>query len=114
MADATHDVLIIGGGIAGMVAANRAAELGQRVVALEKGTEEKYPSNTRFTYGTFHINFNSPTTDEQKLLDIIESATEGFARKDLAHSLVKAAPRLMQWLGGEGIELIGKNTPFHS
>ena len=73
---------------------------------LEKGTEEKYPSNTRFTYGTFHINFNGPLTDEQKLLDIIESATEGTARKDLARSLVKAAPRLMDWLSGEGIALI--------
>ena len=102
----TRDVLVIGGGIAGMTAANRAAELGKRVVVLEKGTEEKYPSNTRFTYGTFHINFNGPLTDEQKLLDIIESATEGTARKDLARSLVKAAPRLMDWLSGEGIALI--------
>jgi len=106
MTDVTYDVLIIGGGIAGMVAANRAAELGKRVVVLEKGAEEKYPSNTRFTYGTLHINFNSPMTGEEELLDIIESATEGYARKDLARSLVKAAPRLMQWLGGEGIELI--------
>ena len=102
----TRDVLVIGGGIAGMTAANRAAELGKRVVVLEKGTEEKYPSNARFTYGTFHINFNGPLTDEQKLLDIIESATEGTARKDLARSLVKAAPRLMDWLSGEGIALI--------
>ena len=106
MTEVTYDVLVIGGGIAGMTAANRAAELGKRVVVLEKGSEEKYPSNTRFTYGTFHINFNGPMAGEEKLGGIIETATEGYARKDLARSLVKAAPRLMQWLGGEGIELI--------
>jgi fumarate reductase flavoprotein subunit len=102
-----YDLLVVGGGIAGMTAANRTAELGKRVVVLEKGSDEKYPSNTRFTYGTFHINFNSPLTGEQKLLDIVEAATEGYARKDLARSLVKAAPRLMQWLAGEGVALIG-------
>jgi fumarate reductase flavoprotein subunit len=32
------DVVVIGAGIAGMVAANRAAELGQRVIVLEKST----------------------------------------------------------------------------
>jgi fumarate reductase flavoprotein subunit len=106
MSDVTYDVLVIGGGIAGMVAANRAAELGKRVVVLEKGSEEKYPSNTRFTYGTLHINFNSPMTGEEKLVQIIETATEGYARKDLARTLVKAAPRLMSWLSSEGIELI--------
>ena len=106
MTDVTYDVLVIGGGIAGMIAANRAAELGKRVVVLEKGSEEKYPSNTRFTYGTLHINFNSPMAGEDKLVQIIESATEGYARKDLARTLAKAAPHLMDWLSGEGIELI--------
>ncbi len=36
------DVVVIGGGIAGLVAANRAVELGRRVALLEKGAEEKY------------------------------------------------------------------------
>jgi fumarate reductase flavoprotein subunit len=106
MSEVIYDVLVIGGGIAGMTAANRAAELGKHVAVLEKGSEEKYPSNTRFTYGTLHINFNSPMAGEDELIEIIEAATEGYACKDLARTLVRAAPRLMQWLGGEGIELI--------
>ena len=53
-----YDAIVIGGGIAGLVAANRAAELGRRVAVLEKGTAEKYLCNTRYTYGTFHINFS--------------------------------------------------------
>jgi flavin-dependent dehydrogenase len=30
-----HDVIVIGAGIAGLVAANRAAQLGKRVIVLE-------------------------------------------------------------------------------
>jgi fumarate reductase flavoprotein subunit len=105
-AESSYDVIVIGGGIAGMVSANRAAEHGKRVAVLEKSTEEQYICNSRITYGTFHINFNSPMAGEDKLAAIIESATEGYARKDLARTIARDGSRLMQWLGGEGIELI--------
>ena len=36
--NAPHDVVIIGAGISGMIAANRAAQLGLRVLVLEQGT----------------------------------------------------------------------------
>ena len=39
--DMQHDVIVIGAGIAGLVAANRAAQLGKRVLVLEKSTEER-------------------------------------------------------------------------
>ena len=100
------DVIVIGGGIAGLVAANRAAELGQRAVVLEKGTDEKYLCNSRYTYGTFHIHFSDVGADEDALYDKIESCTEGFARKDLARAVARHGRRLMQWLKGEGIELV--------
>jgi len=100
------DVVVIGGGIAGMVAANRAAELGQRVAVLEKSPEQQYICNSRYTYGTFHINFTSPMADEAELLRKVEDATEGCARKDLARAVTRDGRRLMQWLRGEGIELI--------
>ena len=49
--DVQHDVIVIGAGIAGLVAANRAAQLGKRVIILEKSKEEKYLCNSRYTYG---------------------------------------------------------------
>jgi fumarate reductase flavoprotein subunit len=105
MAESEFDVAVIGGGIAGMVAANRAAELGKRVAVLEKSTEEQYICNSRITYGTFHINFTSPDAAEDELVRKVEDVTEGYARKDIARAVAKEGRRLMQWLRGQGIEL---------
>ena len=105
MAETEFDVVVIGGGIAGMVAANRAAELGKRAAVLEKSTEEQYICNSRITYGTFHINFTSPDAAEDELVRKVEDVTEGHARKDIARAVAKEGRRLMQWLRGQGIEL---------
>lgn len=100
------DVIVIGGGIAGLVAANRAAELGKSVVLLEKGAEDKYLCNTRYTGGTFHIGYTDVLAGPDKLVKVIETATGGFARKDLALAIAKDSSRLVRWLQGEGIKFI--------
>src|ERR1700730_3130910 len=105
-ADVQHDVIVIGAGIAGLVAANRAAQLGKRVIILEKSTDERYLCNSRYTYGTFHINFTDVAADEDVLFGKIEACTEGLARKDLARAIAKDGRRLMLWLKSEGIDLV--------
>src|SRR5262249_40254274 len=104
--DVQHDVIVIGAGIAGLVAANRAAQLGKRVIVLEKSTEERYLCNSRYTYGTFHINYTDVAADEDVLLGKIEACSEGFARKDLARAIAKDGRGLVQWLRSEGIDLV--------
>ena len=104
--DVQHDVIVIGAGLAGLVAANRAAQLGKRVVVLEKSKEDKYLCNSRYTYGTFHINFTDVGADEDVLFGKIEACSEGFARKDLARAVAKDGRRLMQWLKSEGVDLV--------
>jgi len=104
--DEPHDVIVIGAGIAGLVAANRAAQLGKRVVVLEKGEDKKYLCNSRYTYGTFHIHFTDVGAPEEELFGKILAATAGFARKDLARAIAKDGRRLMQWLRSEGVDLI--------
>src|SRR6185503_866633 len=98
MADIHTDLIIIGGGIAGLTAANRAAQLGKRVVVLEKSTEEKYICNSRYAYGTFHINFTDLATPEDTLVAKIATATQGHARPDPARAVAKDGRRLMEWL----------------
>jgi len=104
--DVQHDVIVIGAGIAGLVTANRAAQLGKRVIVLEKSKEEKYLCNSRYTYGTFHINFTDVGADEDLLFGKIEACSEGLARKALARAVAKDGRRLMQWLKSEGIDLV--------
>lgn len=104
--DSSHEVLVIGGGIAGLVAANRAAELGKRTAVLEKGAEEKYLCSTRYTGGTFHVSYTDVLAGEDKLCKAIETATRGFTRKDLAAAIAKDSSRLVRWLQGEGIKFI--------
>src|SRR5215471_3921498 len=104
--DVQHDVVVIGAGIAGLVAASRAAQLGKRVLVLEKSKEERYLCNSRYTYGTFHINFTDVGADETMLLGKIEACSDGFARKDLARAIARDGRRLMQWLRSEGINLV--------
>src|ERR1700730_17743147 len=87
--DVQHDVIVIGAGIAGLVAANRAAQLGRRVVVLEKGEDQRYLCNSRYTYRTLHINFTDVGADEDDLVDRIEACTDGLARKDLARAIAK-------------------------
>src|SRR6516162_7566211 len=103
--DVQHDVIVIGAGIAGLVAANRAAQLGKRVVVLEKSEDERYLCNSRYTYGTFHINFTDVGADEDVLFAKIEACSKGFARKDLARAIARDGRRLMQCRKGEGMDL---------
>lgn len=105
-APSSFDVLVIGGGIAGLVAANRAAELGKRAVVLEKGTADRYLCSSRYTGGTFHISYTDVLAGEDKLVEIIETATRGFTRKDLAAAIARDSARLVRWLQGEGIRFI--------
>jgi fumarate reductase flavoprotein subunit len=102
----SHDVVVIGAGIAGLIAANRVAQFGRRVIVLEKSVEDKYLCNSRYAYGTFHINYSDLEQDEAALLERIEKATEGHARKDLARVVARDGRRLMQWLKSEGIDVI--------
>ncbi len=96
------DVIVIGAGIAGMIAANRAAQLGLRPLVLEQSAADKYLCNTRFTGGTFHIGMRDITLDEETLRQRILEASAGFVAVDLATTLAREGRRVVRWLQEEG------------
>ncbi len=107
MSDSVHyDVVVIGGGISGLVAANRAAQLGLRPIVLEQGTEEKYLCNTRFTGGTLHIGLREITLDEATLEQKILEGSEGFVTRGLAQVIAREGRRVVKWLQDEGMRFI--------
>ncbi|MBI4193848.1 MAG: FAD-binding protein [Betaproteobacteria bacterium] len=103
MIEQSHaDVAVVGGGVAGMVAANRLAQLGVLAMVLEQGESERYLCNSRYTGGTFHICFRDVMSDENALTQAIIESTAGFVPRALAVAIAVDGRRLVRWLQDEG------------
>lgn len=107
------DVVVIGGGIGGLVTANRAAELGRSVLVLEMGAEEKYLCNTRFTGGTLHLCMNDIMLGEAELRALIERAAGHFGNADLMDSMARNASRAVRWLQSQGLRFLKASGSAH-
>ncbi len=101
-----YDVAVVGGGIAGLSAANRAAQQGLKVVVLERGADERYLCNSRYSGGVLHIACHNAKDPPGKLMEVIKDATSGKADPQLAHSLANTAGRAVDWLRDEGAKYI--------
>ncbi len=101
-ASSVHDVVVIGGGLAGLTAAARACELGLRTVVLEQGAEDRYPCNTRLSGGIFHVAYHEMKQPPEVLRSVIERATAGEADPALVNAVAEDAGRLVDWLREHG------------
>lgn len=108
-----YDLVIIGGGVAGMIAANRAAQLGTKAVVLEKGTTEKYLCNTRFTGGSLHICHRDIMHDEETLRQAIIDNTAGYVSGEFALILARNGRRVVRWLQDEGLKFMRASASEH-
>ena len=100
------DVAIIGGGIAGLVAAVRAGQHGLRAVVLEKLVDERYICNSRLTGGIFHFANRSLFTEVDVLRNTITEATDGTAHPGLVDALTSDLLRTVRWLQSLGMRFI--------
>lgn len=96
------DLIIVGGGLAGLTAGVRAAQLGLRPLVLEQGDGEDYPCNSRQSGGILHIAFHDPYRPAQELVGVIDRLTGGEAKPELAQALAQTGARLITWLQGQG------------
>ncbi|GAA5232318.1 FAD-dependent oxidoreductase [Verticiella sediminum] len=109
------DVCVIGGGLAGLSAALRAAQDGAIAVVLERAQETDYLCNTRLTGGAFHVCLSDIQSDAAELERKILSATEGAAHPGLAHAVAQDARRAVKWLQSHGVRFIkGGAEPHHN
>lgn len=107
------DLCIIGGGLAGMTAATRAAVAGLRVLVLEQGSEPDYLCNSRMTGGAFHVCLRDIQSDPAVLEQAIVHATRGAAYAGLARAVATDARKAVKWLQSRGIRFIKGGTEAH-
>jgi fumarate reductase flavoprotein subunit len=99
------DVVVVGAGLAGSVAALRARELGCRALLIDRGNEPAEAGNTRFSGGTMHIAERHPVeTPADELAQRASDLTDGLARPELLDALAANAARAVGWIGKQGIE----------
>jgi fumarate reductase flavoprotein subunit len=100
------DVAVVGAGIAGLVTALRLSELGVKAVVLEKGSQDKYPCNTRMVGGAFHIAHQDVADDPEVILEAISKRTKDSAREDVIQALANDVGEATQWLKKKGVRFI--------
>lgn len=92
------DVLVVGGGLAGLSAAVRALESGVSVLVIDKQSGSLALNNSRVASGVFHITFEPPNLAPDLLYERIMETTAGTARPELARILAESSLPAMLWL----------------
>ncbi len=103
------DVVVVGGGIAGLSAALSAAEAGARVVLLEKAPLAERGGNTRFADAQMRFpheadEYGDRTYTPEEFRDDLMRISRGRANPELVEVLVEQGADAVEWLSGLGVE----------
>ncbi len=119
-AEKVCDVVVIGGGGAGMTAAARAASLGAKVIVLEKGHEVGgsawYAHMFRTHYSKWHKEAGLPD-ERDKVYEQFMKKTEGKVNEKLVRRILDSNVRMVDWLIEEhdlGKDYVLGHGPFGS
>ena len=104
-----HDLVVIGGGLAGLTAAVRSSQLGLKALVLEAGTADRYLCNSRLAMGFFNVAFKDIWQGEEVLAKAIIATTAGTASPDLVKALSENAAEALGWLRSCGVRVIVGN-----
>ena len=96
----------MGGGLAGLVAANRVLEFGLRAIVLEASPDPNYLCDSRYSTGAIHLMSSSPKSDPETIVARTLARTGGDAKESLARAFANAGSRAVDWLAQQGAEYL--------
>jgi 3-oxosteroid 1-dehydrogenase len=108
----TYDVVVVGSGAAGAMAALRAADLGLSVLIIEK--THKYGGTSATSGGVMWIPNNqlSPSDDShEKTFTYINSLLRGTVQRDRLETYVDESPKMARFLVSHGVPLMQAAWP---
>jgi len=110
MADLTHpiDVLVVGGGNAGLCAAITARRAGARVLVLESATKDFRGGNSRHTRDIRYMhkaatNYVTGPYPEEEFWEDLRQVTGGETNEPLARLTIQASQELEDWTAANGV-----------
>ncbi|MGH7035512.1 MAG: FAD-dependent oxidoreductase [Stellaceae bacterium] len=101
-----YDLVSIGGGLSGLVAACRAAELGAKVAVLEQASEDRYQCSSRYTTGVINVMGRPILAQPDTLYEAILSGSGSNADASLARAVADNASRAIDWLRSLGTRFV--------
>jgi tricarballylate dehydrogenase len=130
-----YDVVVVGGGVAGLSAACSAAEHGARVALIDRATEAETGGNTRYTEAFLRMRSLDETAEglEETLVDdfmghpdpsVVGDAVKAPAQRsplyrashvidpEYVAEFAAEAPATLAWMGGHGLRFDFLPTPF--
>lgn len=110
MKDDNIELVVIGGGIAGMTTALRAAESGIVTVLLEQGSQARYPCNSRSTGGILHVAYQDIGADPATLAAGVHKAMGADADAELIAAVSQGARGVIDWLSAHGTRFVRATT----
>lgn len=108
----TFDVVVVGSGAAGAVAALRAADLGLSVLVVEKA--HKFGGTSATSGGVMWVPNNQLTPNDdsrEKAFKYIDSLLRGPVQRDRLETYVDQAPEMLKFLRSQGIPIVQAAWP---
>ena len=103
------DVVVVGGGIAGLCAALAAREAGATVGLAEKAPAAERGGNTRFADAQMRFpheadEYGTRSYSEAEMIDDLMRISRYRANRALIETLVRSAAATVEWISGFGVE----------
>lgn len=93
-----YDVVVIGGGLAGWIAAVAAKEAGADTVLIERCAHPSGGGNSVISGGALHVSLRDPRTPAPELIAGITAATAGEASESVVSAWAHNCARAIQWI----------------